>query len=461
MRVFLNRSKGLVVSLTTRAQMRGALMSDNSIMTEIDRYRDELLNLCSKLIQCPSAHPEGRTVECVEIIREYCDNKGIETTTHAKDSTKPNIVAHIPSTSTTSQSSHIIWVGHLDVVPEGKLEDWSHPPYKGDISVDGTIWGRGSSDMKGACAAALIAAQVLKNQEQMPNTIDFWFTADEEVGGINGAQWLAHKKILLGDLCIIGDGSAGTLTNPAIDIGCKGIAGTRLIARGKTAHGSRPYLGDNALDKLLAVVQYVKQISQYQLDIPHELNPVLNDTIRYLLKDSKRPEDKIAIEELFQHPSVTLNLLSGGVKNNVVPDYAEAYFDIRLTPGCTPQLVRDRILSLVRESEIPDITIEFPQASDKAGYFESPDSLFAQTLSQVVYQVTGHTPIFKILTGGTDAVQIKRFIDIPCLGFGSCIEGQAHIPDEHNHITLLLLSSKVYAVFPVLYQSKPSTIQTN
>jgi acetylornithine deacetylase/succinyl-diaminopimelate desuccinylase-like protein len=156
---------------------------------------------------------------------------------------------------------------------------------------------------------------------------------------------------------------------------------------------------------------------------------------------------------------VTLNLLSGGVKNNVVPDYAEAYFDIRLTPGCTPQLVRDRILSLVREAQIPDITVEFPRASDTAGYYESPDSLFAQTLSEVVYQVTGYTPIFKILTGGTDAVRIKRFIDIPCLGFGSCIEGQAHIPDEHNHISLLLLSSKVYATFPILYQSKLSAKQ--
>ncbi len=164
---------------------------------------------------------------------------------------------------------------------------------------------------------------------------------------------------------------------------------------------------------------------------------------------------------MFQYPSVTLNLLSGGVKNNVVPDYAEAYFDIRLTPGCTPQLVRDRILSLVRESEISDIAVEFPRASAKAGYYESPDSLFAQTLSQVVYQVTGHKPIFKILTGGTDAVRIKRFIDIPCLGFGSCIEGQAHMPNEHNHITLLLLSSKVYTIFPILYQLKPLRIKTS
>jgi len=53
-----------------------------------------------------------------------------------------------------------MWRGHLDVVPEGKLEDRTHPPYNGDISPDGTIWGRGASDMKGSCAAALIAARM-------------------------------------------------------------------------------------------------------------------------------------------------------------------------------------------------------------------------------------------------------------------------------------------------------------
>ena len=113
-------------------------MSVNALTTQVDRYQDELLNLCSKLIQCQSAHPEGRTVECVEVIREYCDRIGIKTTIHTKDPNKPNIVAHIPHTSAASEPSHIAWVGHLDVVPAGKLEDWTHPPYQGDIDPDGT-----------------------------------------------------------------------------------------------------------------------------------------------------------------------------------------------------------------------------------------------------------------------------------------------------------------------------------
>lgn len=76
------------------------------------------------------------------------------------------------------------------------------------------------------------------------------------------------------------------------------------------------------------------------------------------------------------------------MKNNVVPDHAEAYFDIRLTPGFTPQRVRNRTISLVQESAIPDISVEFPRASDTVGYYETTDSLFAPTITQAVHQVT-------------------------------------------------------------------------
>ena len=214
-------------------------MSLSKIIDEADKTGLEVSNLCSKLVQYNTAHPEGRTDEIVEYIRGYFDETGVEWEIHSNNSLKPNIVAKIEGTS----KKKILWVGHLDVVPEGKTENWIYPPYGGEITKDGLIYGRGASDMKGACASAMVAARILNNLASIENTIEFWFTADEEVGGINGALWLAHERILHGDLCIIGDGSGGTPTHPAIDIGCKGIAGTRLIARGKTAHGSKASIG--------------------------------------------------------------------------------------------------------------------------------------------------------------------------------------------------------------------------
>ena len=423
-------------------------MSVENVLSKIDSHRKELAEVCSQLIQRPSAHPEGRTVECVAYIKGYFDELGIPNEVHKRNDEKPNIVSRIEGTGET----RIMWVGHLDVVPEGKPENWTHPPYSGKITEDGNIWGRGASDMKGACAAAMVAARVLSEAGEVPNNVDFWFTADEEVGGGDGAHWLAQERIFEGDVCIIGDGSPGTPDFPAIDLGCKGGAGTRLMASGKTAHGSRPFLGDNAIDKLLRVVPHVRKIADYRLDVPEELESVIASTIEYMMEEDLTEEQKDALRRLFHHPSVTLNILNGGVKTNVVPDYAEAYFDIRLTPGSNPVKVRGRISELVEEAGVPGVTTEFRRPSKTAGYYESPDTPFAGQLSETVERVTGNRPIFKILTGGTDAVRIKSFIDIPCLGFGAAIEGQAHAPDERNSLELLAMSSKAYAAFPLMYK---------
>jgi len=426
---------------------KGSLMSVRKVLSEMEASRKELAEVCSQLIQRPSQHPEGSTVECVKYIEDYFKELGIPTEIHTNNPAKPNIVARIKGAT----NRRVMWLGHLDAVPEGKPENWTYPPYSGTIKGD-VVYGRGSSDMKGACASAMIAAKVLYELEKVPSNVDFWFTADEEIGGIDGARWLAEKQIFKAEVCIIGDGSQRGLVAPTIDLGCKGGAGTRLIARGKTAHGSTPYLGENALDKLIRVIPYVKKVIDHRLELPEELEPVIQSSVKYMLREEGlTAQQKKAIKRIFHYPSVSLNILNGGVKSNVVPDYAEAQFDIRLTPGSKPLKVKERILELVKEAGDPDITADV-RAGETAGYYESPNTAFAQQLSKTVRKVTRKKPIFKLLTGGTDAVSVKRFTGIPCLGFGAGMEGQAHAPDERNTIELLEMSAKVCAVFPLMYK---------
>jgi acetylornithine deacetylase/succinyl-diaminopimelate desuccinylase-like protein len=112
--------------------------------------------------------------------------------------------------------------------------------------------------------------------------------------------------------------------------------------------------------------------------------------------------------------------------------------------------VRARIMELIKEAGVPGVTSEIRE-SKTAGYYESPNTLFAEQLAETVEHVTGNKPIFKILTGGTDAISIKQYMGTPCLGYGSSIEGQAHVPDEKNTIDILMTSCKVYATFPYHY----------
>ncbi len=422
-------------------------MEIDKIIKEAERAEQEVAELTSALVKFNTAHPDGYTDECVAFIAKYFDEQGIATEIHANDPRKPNIVAKLEGESDRT----ILWLGHLDVVPEGSPEQWTYPAYSGTVK-DGKVYGRGSSDMKGACAAAMTAARLLGQLNgPLPNNVEFWFTSDEEIGGVEGATWLAESGKFKGDVCVIGDGSGGGLEMPSRDLGCKGSVATRLIARGRTAHGSTPFLGDNALRKLIDVIPFVEKIGQFKLEYPEELKEAAKRRIEFVKATRKMtPEQEKAADRLFDYPTVTCNILNAGIKRNVVPDYAEAIFDIRLTPGSDPMKVKSQIERLVREANVPGVEAEV-KAAPYVGYYESPHSPFAIQLAETVERVTGKKPFYKLLTGGHDGVKTSRIAGIPSLGYGTSITGQAHQPDERNTIENLVLGVKIYSAFPLIY----------
>jgi len=410
----------------------------------------EVAELCSGLVKFNSAHPDGFTDEVVVYIKKYLDKHGIENEVHASDPKKPNIVARI----TGKGKKKVLWVGHIDVVPEGKPENWTYPPYSGTIA-DGCVWGRGSSDMKGSCAAVMVSARILNEMKDVPNTVEFWFTADEEIGGGAGARWLAESGRFKADVCIIGDGNGGGPDAPSIDLGCKGGAGVKLIAKGQTAHGSTPYLGDNAIKKLISGIPWVEKINDYPLDFPDDLKPAIEDSIEYYKKTQDlTPDQEKLMAHNFYTPSVTCNIINGGVKTNVIPDYAEAQFDIRLTPGSHQLRVVQQIKQHVKESGIKGLEVEHRdhKPDDTAGFCETPDTSFAHQFTDIIHKITGKPVNKKILTGGTDGISTSRIAGIPSLGYGTNLTGQAHQPNEHITIENLVLGVKIYTAFPLIYK---------
>jgi succinyl-diaminopimelate desuccinylase len=441
--------------LVNRTIVEGLLeMSIEGILSKVEDLSDEVVEVCSQLIQRPSDHPEGRTDGCVEYIKGYFDGLGVESQIYQRDEGKPNIVVRVKGAS----GRKILWVGHNDVVPVGAPEGWKHPPFSGKVE-DGKVYGRGASDMKGSNASAMIAARVL-SEVGCPHDVDFWFTADEEVGGGAGARWLADEKIFEGEVAIIGDASGCDPGLVNVGVGHKGGIGSRLVAEGRTAHGSTPYLGDNAIDKLLKVIPYVKRLSEFRLDIPDDLEPILESTTEYMLKDESLDEEqRKAVERLFYYPSgPSLNIFNGGFKGNVVPDSAQCRFDIRLTPGVDAVKVKERLEALVAEADVPGVTL-IARVSPRVGYYERADEPSVVSLVEAVERVTGERPPLTLMPWGTDAMSIKRNIrteehpeGIPNLLFGPMLRDQLHQSNEYVTTRNLVTAAKVYSLFPFYYK---------
>jgi len=193
----------------------------------------------------------------------------------------------------------LVLSGHMDTVPIGS--NWSRS--QGEIDGD-RIYGRGASDMKGAVAAMLHAADTLCERE-IPFSI--FLTTDEEEG-MTGALELARLP-LLGEATgvIIGEPTALDLV-----IREKGVYRFRLLFKGKAAHSSQPWLGENAIMKMHAALSR--------------------------LSDLARPPPGPA-----EGMTLCVSTIEGGTKNNVVPESCQAEIDIRFPPSLSLLEVRSLI----------------------------------------------------------------------------------------------------------------------
>ncbi|MCX8170382.1 MAG: ArgE/DapE family deacylase [Candidatus Bathyarchaeota archaeon] len=424
--------------------MSSSLICD--VLERIDSLRLEVVSVTSDLIKFQTISPPSNTLECAEYVKAYLEEAGVEVSFYAKEKEKVNVHARVQGRT----SKKIVWLGHLDVVPAGLRDKWVYDPFSG--IVDGErVYGRGSSDMKGSCAAAMIAAKVLNEfSDNNKATVDFWFTCDEEVGSPNGTRWLVERGLISGDLCIIGDSlSRDPSKEPYIDVGCKGYIRLRLKATGKTAHGSMPFYGDNAIEKILSAIENVKKISDYNLTLSADLEDSVKSSIEYLLAGEGLSEvQKNAIRRAFHYPTVSLTMISGGVKINVIPDYAEAFFDIRISPSIDLENIKKHLYNLV--SSLGERGVEVDVIDFEGGYYENWDSRYTVSLRKAVEIATGVEPKPKILLGATDALILKKTLKIPCLGFGAGIEELAHAPNEYVAVSGLLSAAKVYTVLPLL-----------
>ncbi len=370
---------------------------------------DEVLGFAQALIAAPSENPGGTEEEAAIVASKILASIGATCRTIRSDAGRPSVVATIGS----GDRPKLAWNGHLDVVPAGSANAWSHGPWAGDV-VDGKLIGRGAADMKGPIASALAAAAALRRANiELGGTLEFHLAADEELAGTHGTKVLWEQGVLDQDACIVGEPSE-------LQIGLAERGGTWLTAtaHGRAAHGSRPDLGVNAITSM----------SRFLLRLPE------------VLPDIEHP--------LVGRPTVNVALITGGSAPNVVPDQCEVDIDRRVIPGETdPEQVRAPFVALVEQirEEHPEVDIdvvvrEFTHAAEG-----SPDSVIAEIARRSVAAETGRTPDGVGFTGITDARFYINDAKIPTIILGPGSLSVAHTANEWVAVDDLVTAARAYA----------------
>ncbi len=272
----------------------------------------------------------------------------------------------------------VVLHGHLDVVPA--------PPEQFTPRVEGDrLYGRGAYDMKGGLAAIMCAVRDLAAQEAV--RVHFLCVSDEESeeDDVKATDYLVGEG-WTGDFAITGEP-----TDLRIGVQAKGVLAMRIEVRGKAAHGSTPWLGDNAVLKALDVFRRIES-----------------------LPFSRESSD------LFDRPSINLGRIEGGDALNKVPDRCRIDVDVRYLPGQDPQ----EILGSVRELPDTSVSVLFhrvPACVER-------ENLFVQTLAEAV---AGGAPSERISVGRDGASDAVSFLaaGVPAVEFGPSGAGH-HGPDE-------------------------------
>jgi succinyl-diaminopimelate desuccinylase len=198
----------------------------------------------------------------------------------------------------------IVLHGHLDVVP-AHPEQFT-PRVRGD-----RLYGRGAYDMKGGLASMMCALRELASQDAV--RVHFVCVSDEETEEIEqrGSDHLVEQGYT-GDFAITGEP-----TNMHIGIQAKGVLAMRIEVTGTAAHGSTPWVGDNAVVKAVDVFRQIESL------------PFARES-----------------SELFDRPSINLGRIVGGDALNKVPDLCVLDVDIRYLPGQDAAAIRAAVEAL-------------------------------------------------------------------------------------------------------------------
>ncbi|WP_123620286.1 M20 family metallopeptidase [Halorubrum sp. CSM-61] len=413
-------------------------MSDATPSEYVRAHREELVALALDLLAIETSNPPGDMREIVVEIERFLDPLPVDVERFAVDPAKPNLLVRIPGKSDRT----LLYNGHLDTVPFD-ADAWSHDPL--GERADERLYGRGATDMKGAVASMLFALQAFAATDaEPPVDLQFAFVSDEEVGGDAGLPALLDAGELEADACVIGEPTCEEGRH-SVTIADRGSIWLTLEASGEGAHGSRPVLGVNAIDRLYDAVGTIRErFGTQRLEINDDVAPTVEESIEYYAPSM----GEAAARELFWYPSINLGVLEGGDAINTVPQSAHAEVDVRLTAGVhTPDMLAE-----IREcvSDCDGITIA--DVSWSVDTAEAPASPLVEAVASIAEDVTGDRVFRRSATGGGDAKKLRN-AGIPTVEFALGTD-TVHAPDEYVPVDVLVDNAVVYAHLPTRWQSQ-------
>ncbi len=387
---------------------------------DVASLTNEVVALLREYIAIDTTNPPGDVSKAADWVEHLLQSEGFATTRVGPSADKPSVVATIGD---ASSSNALVLAHHMDVVPAVR-EDWSVDPFGGSLS-DGFIYGRGTLDMKGFGVMTILCAIALKRHGvPLKRPVRILATADEEVGGIDGARWLAeHELDAVRGEYLLTEGSfarAGPrATYYAVQVAEKGVSTVKLSARGQPGHASAPR-EDNAV---IRIARAIAGIGGYRSpprarDLARRYLAAFPPQVLGLGLENGRTLDDLSDEQMEEHlftlagGSRVQNMLrntfvptmvQAGLGQNVIPPTCDAHVDVRTVPGVTSEDLLDELRTVIDDPEV-----ELSLVKSSVGTESPIDSELFAAITDAVHTERPDALVIPYLTsGGTDCKHFR------------------------------------------------------
>jgi succinyl-diaminopimelate desuccinylase len=365
----------------------------------------EVVSLTQTLVRMDSVAAPMRPHEeaVARFLAEYLEQSGFSITLEQVAPKRLNLMARF---DTGSPGRLLILEGHTDVVIEGERSTWHKDPFSGELE-DGKLWGRGSADMKGGLAAAIVAAKTVRREFlagelQLKGELRLLIPCDEE-GMMSGIkQMVQHgwhtKNSNPADGAIVCEPEELELC-----LWQRGGIRVAMYFLGKQAHGAMPYAGINPIPWL---AQALVEIGQLEATLQTQT--------------SEHP--------MLGKPSITPTVVQAGSlpQLNVMPGDALLALDIRTVPGVDHAKLHQDLRQIL--AHIPNAKTEYQIIDDRPWTATDPTAPIVQVLETACRAVLGREPRYGGVPGTTDGTFLHA-AGVPIVTVGP---GDREIPHQAN-----------------------------
>lgn len=356
----------------------------------------------------PTPNPPGEVAPVADWIEAWALSFGARVERQTVEPGKDNVIV----TLDFGPGPCLVFNTHMDVNdPSGQV--WSFPPFEPFVR-DGRVYGVGACDAKGSLVGMLAAMErIAAAVDGLGGTLVLTAVMGEEAGGI-GSLHLVRQGIAA-DGAVVGEP-----TGLAVASAHKGTYMRRLRFRGRAAHSGRPELGINAI---VHASRFILEYEKLNERLAREPHPLLGPA------------------------SAAVTIISGGTRQNTIPNKAEMIIDRRLIPGEThakADAELEEILTRLKR-DVPDLALDpIEQVVGTIPSETRSAERIVGTALEAVSHVTGRAQEPQGFRAGCDMSKLVTIAGIPTVIIGPGHLDQAHAPDEFVEIAQLEQAVRIY-----------------